>query len=76
VDEALEVRSSGFEAPYSPIGRLSIAPEKLLRTLLLQAFYSVRSERQLMEQLNYNLMFRWVVGLSMDAAIWEVTVTA
>jgi transposase len=74
VDEALEVLSPDFEQLYSPIGRPSIPPEKLLRALLLQAFYSVRSERQLMEQLDYNLMFRWFVGLSMDAAIWDVTV--
>ena len=59
---------------YSPIGRPSIPPEKLLRALLLQAFYTVRSERQLMEQLDYNLLFRWFVGLAMDAPIWDVTV--
>ncbi len=74
VDEALEVLSPEFAALYSPIGRPSIPPEKLLRALLLQVFYSVRSERQLMEQLDYNLMFRWFVGLSMDAPIWDVTV--
>ena len=74
VDEALEVLSGDFEAMYSRIGRPSIAPEKLLRALLLQAFFSIRSERQLMEQLDYNLMFRWFVGLSMDATIWDVTV--
>lgn len=74
VDEALEVLSPEFDRLYSRIGRPSIPPEKLLRALLLQAFYSVRSERQLMEQLNYNLLFRWFVGLSMDAAIWDVTV--
>jgi transposase len=74
VDEALEVLSPEFEKLYSRIGRPSIPPEKLLRALLLQAFYSVRSERQLMEQLDYNLMFRWFVGLSMDAPIWDVTV--
>src|SRR5271156_2981062 len=55
-------------------GRPSIAPEKLLRAMLLQALYSVRSERQLMEQLNYNLLFRWFVGLNMDDPIWDVTV--
>ena len=55
-------------------GRPSIPPEKLLRALLLQAFYSVRSERQLMEQLDYNLLFRWFVGLSLDAVVWDVTV--
>jgi transposase len=74
VDEALEVMSPELEALYSDTGRPSIAPEKLLRALLLQAFYSVRSERQLMEQLQYNLLFRWFVGLSMDAPIWDVSV--
>lgn len=74
VDEALEVLSPAFDGLYSRIGRPSIPPEKLLRALLLQAFYSVRSERQLMEQLDYNLLFRWFVGLSMDAAVWDVTV--
>jgi transposase len=74
MDEALEVMSPAFEGLYSKIGRPSIPPEKLLRALLLQAFYSVRSERQLMEQLDYNLLFRWFVGLSMDAPVWDVTV--
>jgi transposase len=74
VDEALTALSAEFENLYAPIGRPSIAPEKLLRALLLQAFYSVRSERQLIEQLDYNLLFRWFVGLSMDAPIWDVTV--
>jgi len=74
VDEALEVLSGEFEKLYARDGRPSIAPEKLLRALLLQAFYSVRSERQLMEQLDYNLLFRWFVGLSMDAPIWDATV--
>ncbi len=74
VDQALEVLSRDFERLYSQQGRPSIAPEKLLRALLLQAFYSVRSERQLMEQLDYNLLFRWFVGLSMDASIWDATV--
>jgi transposase len=73
-DEALEVLSSDFEGLYSKVGRPSIAPEKLLRALLLQAFYSIRSERQLMEQLGYNLLLRWFVGLSMDAEIWDATV--
>ncbi len=63
-----------FNKLYAKIGRPSIAPEKLLRALLLQALYSVRSERMLMEQLNYNLLFRWFVGLNMDHAIWDVTV--
>ena len=74
VDRALTVLSPAFDELYSDIGRPSIAPEKLLRALLLQAFYSVRSERQLMEQLDYNLLFRWFVGLAMDAPIWDVTV--
>ena len=74
VDEALMVLSAEFEKLYAKFGRPSIAPEKLLRALLLQAFYSVRSERQLMEQLDYNLLFRWFVGLSLDAAVWDVTV--
>ena len=74
VDEALEVLSPEFERLYSRLGRPSIAPEKLLRALLLQAFYTIRSERQLMEQLDYNLLFRWFVGLSMDAPVWDATV--
>jgi transposase len=71
---ALGRLSSQFAALYSPLGRRSIAPEKLLRALLLQLLYSVRSERMLMEQLNYNLLFRWFVGLSMDDVVWDVTV--
>jgi transposase len=74
VDEALNVLSPDFEAMYSATGRPSIPPEKLLRALLLQAFYTIRSERQLMEQMDYNLLFRWFVGLAMDAPIWDVTV--
>ena len=69
VDEALGALSPAFEKLYARFGRPSIPPERLLRALLLQAFYSVRSERQLMEQLDYNLLFRWFVGLSMDAAL-------
>jgi transposase len=74
VNAALERLSGDFDTIYSAFGRDSIAPEKLLRALLLQAFFSVRSERQLMEQLTYNMMFRWFVGLSMDAPVWDVTV--
>src|ERR1039458_9487967 len=74
VDAALEEMSPQFARLYSRYGRPSIAPEKLLRALLLQVLYSVRSERQLMEQLGYNLLFRWFVGLSMDDAVWDVTV--
>lgn len=74
VNAALERLSGEFDKLYSPFGRDSIAPEKLLRALLLQAFFSVRSERQLMEQITYNMMFRWFVGLSLDAPVWDVTV--
>src|SRR5436309_449537 len=74
VDEALGALSPEFEQLYARFGRPSIPPERLLRALLLQAFYSVRSERQLMEQLDYNLLFRWFVGLSIDAQVWDETV--
>jgi transposase len=74
VDRALERMSPEFDQLYSAMGRPSIAPERLLRALLLQVLYSVRSERQLMEQLNYNLLFRWFVGLEMDDEVWDVTV--
>lgn len=74
VDAALEEMSPQFARLYSRYGRPSIAPEKLLRALLLQVLYSVRSERLLMEQLGYNLLFRWFVGLSMDDGVWDVTV--
>jgi transposase len=73
-DAALASLSDRFDKLYSDIGRPSIPPEKLLRALLLQAFYSVRSERQLMEQMNYNLLFRWFVGLSVDEPVWVPTV--
>jgi transposase len=68
-DEALRDLQPRFNKLYAKTGRPSIAPEKLLRALLLQALYSVRSERMLMEQLDYNLLFRWFVGLNMDDAI-------
>lgn len=74
VDAALGELSGEFAKLYAPIGRPSIPPEKLLRALLLQAFYSVRSERQLMEQLDYNLLFRWFTGLGIDDRVWDVTV--
>src|ERR687897_3816066 len=74
VDAALTDLSAEFARLYADIGRPSIPPEKLLRSLLLQAFYSVRSERQLMEQLDYNLLFRWFVGLSADDSVWDATV--
>ena len=73
VDDALSGLSGEFEALYSHLGRPSIAPERLLRALLLQAFYSVRSERLLMEQLDYNLLYRWFVGLGIDDPIWHPT---
>jgi transposase len=73
-DEALRTLDQEFEALYARGGRPSIAPEKLLRAQLLQVLYSVRSERQLMEQLDYNLLFRWFVGLNMDDEVWDVTV--
>src|SRR5580658_6344930 len=73
-DEALRELQPRFSRLYAKTGRPSIAPEKLLRALLLQALYSVRSERMLMEQLNYNLLFRWFVGLNMDDPVWDVTV--
>jgi transposase len=74
VDEALTGLSRDFNKLYARDGRPSIPPERLLRALLLQAFYTVRSERQLMEQLNYNLLFRWFVGLSADDQVWNATV--
>jgi transposase len=80
VNAALEHLSPAFDQIYSPIGRPvdplrgSTPPEQLLRALLLQAFFTVRSERQLMEQLTDNILFRWFVGLSIEAPVWDVTV--
>jgi transposase len=74
VNEALSALERDFAALYSPIGRPSIPPEKLLRALLLQAFYSVRSERLLMERLDYDLLFRWFVGIGVDDAAWDHSV--
>ena len=74
VDAVLRDLSSDFERLYSHTGRPSIPPERLLRALLLQVLYSIRSERMLMEQLDYNLLFRWFVGLTMDDAVWDPTV--
>ena len=73
-DEALRELSAEFDALYAIGGRRSIAPERLLRALLLQVLYSRRSERLLMEEMNYNLLFRWFVGLEMDDEVWDVTV--
>src|SRR5579864_1262083 len=68
VDEALKAMDGRFDEIYGEDGRKSIPPERLLRALLLQMFYTIRSERMLMEQLEYNLLFRWFVGLEMDEA--------
>ena len=72
-DAALQRLSSRFDRLYSDLGRPSIPPEQLLRALLVQALYTVRSERLLIEQLRYNLLFRWFVGLSMDDPVWDAT---
>jgi transposase len=74
VNAALAGMSRRFTALYARVGRPSIAPEKLLRALLLQILYTVRSERLLMERLNYDLLFRWFVGLNMDDPVWDATV--
>jgi transposase len=74
VDQVLRKLSRRFTAMYARVGRPSIPPEKLLRALLLQVLYTVRSERMLMEQLDYNLLFRWFVGLNMDDPVWDATV--
>jgi len=74
VDAVLRELSPRFAKLYSDVGRPSIAPEKLLRALLLQVLYTIRSERLLMEQLDYNLLFRWFVGLPMDERVWDATV--
>ncbi|MGI4801323.1 MAG: IS5 family transposase [Janthinobacterium lividum] len=74
VNAALNRLSPQFSRLYSPGGRALIAAEKPLRALLLQALYGLRSERQLMEQVTYNMLFRWFIGLSMDAPVWDVTV--
>jgi transposase len=70
----LEHLSPQLDALYSPVGRPSIPPEKLLRALLLQVLYTLRGERLLMEELNYNLLFRWFVGLNVDDPVWDATV--
>src|SRR3989442_13536379 len=73
VDEIFRAMGQDFDGLYAKTGRPSIPPERLLRALLLQIFYSVRSERLLMEQLSYNLLFRWFVGLNMDDMVWDAT---
>jgi transposase len=72
-DEALAALSSRFDKMYSDMGRPSIAPEQLLRALLLQSLYTIRSERLLMEEIDYSILFRWFVGLGMDEEIWSPT---
>jgi transposase len=77
MNEALTKMDGRFSAMYEADvkgGRPSIAPEKLVRAMLLQVLYSVRSERQLVEQINYNLLFRWFVGLSIEDAVWNHSV--
>jgi transposase len=74
VNEVLVALDREFAELYAAEGRPSIAPERLLRALLLQAFYTIRSERQLMEQLHYNLLYRWFVGLGVDDPVWVPTV--
>ena len=73
-NEALSALEREFAGLYAPIGRPSIPPEKLLRAMLLQAFYSIRSERLLMERLEYDLLFRWFVGMGVDDAAWDHSV--
>ena len=73
-NEALSALERDFAALYAPLGRPSIPPEKLLRALLLQAFYTIRSERQLMERLEFDLLFRWFVGLGVDDPAWDHSV--
>src|SRR5919108_885738 len=73
-NQALAQLDGHFAGLYAAHGRPSIAPEKLVRALLLMILYSVRSERQLMEQINYNLLYRWFVGLTMDDEVWDATV--
>src|SRR5260370_31635380 len=74
VDKVVKELSPEFDKMYSKVGRPSIPPEQLLRALLLQMLYSVRSERQLMEEIDYNILFRWFVGLNLDDAVWDATV--
>ena len=71
VNDALAALAGEFSALYSPVGRPSIPPEKLLRAMLLQAFYSIRSERQLTDRLEFDLLFRWFVGIGVDDAAWD-----
>src|SRR5881409_4333687 len=74
VDEVLTQLSRRFDAMYARVGRPSIPPEKLLRAQLLQMLYSIRSERLLMEEIDYSMLFRWFVGMNMDEPVWDPTV--
>ena len=74
VDKALAEMEPEFDGMYAVVGRPSIPPEQLIRALLLQVFFTIRSERQLIERLDYDLMFRWFVGLSMDDSVWNHSV--
>src|ERR1700751_5059351 len=74
VDEILKQLSPQFSKMYAKVGRPSIPPEQLLRAQLLQLLYSVRSERLLMEEIDYNILFRWFVGLNLDDPVWDATV--
>src|SRR3974390_3233517 len=74
VDEVLRALSPQFDRMYASEGRPSIAPEKLLRAQLLQMLYSIRSERLLMEEIDYSILFRWFVGLNLDEEVWDATV--
>jgi transposase len=74
VDEALNNLSTRFDSMYAKIGRPSIPPEKLLRAQLVQMLYSIRSERLLMEEIDYSMLFRWFVGMNLDEPVWDATV--
>src|ERR1700751_5334572 len=74
VDQVLKELSPRFDRMYAKVGRPSIPPEQLLRALLLQMLYSVRSERLLVEEIDYNILFRWFVGLNLDDEVWDATV--
>src|ERR1700740_2090455 len=74
VDEVLKQLSRRFDAMYAKVGRPSIPPEQLLRAQLLQMLYSIRSERLLMEEIDYSMLFRWFIGLNLDDEVWDATV--
>ena len=74
VDKVLQQLSPRFDAMYAKVGRPSIPPEQLLRAQLLQMLYSIRSERLLMEEIDYSMLFRWFIGLNLDDEVWDATV--